>query len=85
MSLRTLTSDLLVSTPFAEAFHTAAPQSRAYASATKFTSHTPHVMGLRQWIGRPMQGRRLGVEDLLPGDEGIPVCPFSSITPCRRS
>jgi hypothetical protein len=30
-------------------------------------------MGLRQWVSRPLRGRRIGVENLLRGGEGIPV------------
>ncbi|KAK7181798.1 hypothetical protein DPSP01_012522 [Paraphaeosphaeria sporulosa] len=30
-------------------------------------------MGLRKWLGRPMRGHHLGVEDLTRGDEGVPA------------
>ncbi|CAI6334783.1 unnamed protein product [Periconia digitata] len=30
-------------------------------------------MGLRKWLGRPMRGHHLGVEDLTRGDESVPV------------
>ncbi|KAF2448296.1 MFS general substrate transporter [Karstenula rhodostoma CBS 690.94] len=30
-------------------------------------------MGLRNWLGRPMRGHHLGVEDLTRGDEGVPA------------
>jgi hypothetical protein len=31
-------------------------------------------MGLRQWVSRPLQGRRIGVENLIAGRGGLPVC-----------
>ncbi|PVH95353.1 inorganic phosphate transporter 1-4 /Pi cotransporter [Periconia macrospinosa] len=30
-------------------------------------------MGVRKWLSRPMRGRRLGVEDLIIGDESVPA------------
>ncbi|KAF2649586.1 inorganic phosphate transporter 1-4 /Pi cotransporter [Lophiostoma macrostomum CBS 122681] len=29
-------------------------------------------MGVRKWVSRPMKGRKMGIEDLMRGDEGLP-------------
>lgn len=38
-------------------------------------------MGLRKWVSRPLRGRKLGVENLIAGGDGIPVGGYATLEP----